>query len=141
MNPEKYDIPDLIPHRPPMVMIDRLTYANENSAGGMLFIKESNVFCHDGHLQEAGLIEFIGQTAAAYAGYFQLSANKEIKPGFISAIKNLVINSLPELYTEILSEIKIENELLGYTLITGKVIQNNSVIAEGEVRTLIETPE
>jgi hypothetical protein len=29
---------------------------------------------------------------------------------------------------------------LGYTIITGRILQNNSVIAVGEIRTLIETP-
>lgn len=141
MKPEECEIPDLISHRPPMVMIDRLTHLGEKSAGGRLFIKESNMFCHEGHLQEAGLIEFITQTAAAYEGYLQLLAQIEVKPGFISVIKNLVIHSLPAINTEIQSEIKVENELLGYTIITGRVLQNNSVIAEGEMRFFTDTPD
>ena len=141
MKPEEFKIIDLIPQRPPMVMIDQLTHSGDKSARGRLFIKESNVFCHEGHLQEAGLIEFITQTAAAYEGYHQLSAQKEVKPGFISVIKNLVIHSLPIINSEIQSEIKVENELLGYTIITGRVLQNNSVIAEGEMRFLMDTAD
>jgi predicted hotdog family 3-hydroxylacyl-ACP dehydratase len=141
MEPGEYDIPDLIPLRPPMIMIDQLTHSGEKSAGGRLFIRESNVFCHEGSLQEAGLIEFIGQTAAAYGGYLQLSSHKEVKPGFISVIKNLVIHSLPLMNTEIQSEITVEDEVLDYTIITGRIIQNNSVIAEGEIRTLMGTPD
>jgi predicted hotdog family 3-hydroxylacyl-ACP dehydratase len=137
MKPEEYEILDLIPQRPPMVMIDRLTYSGENSAGGRLFIKESNLFCHEGYLQEAGLLEFLAQTAAAYRGYLQLCAQKEVKLGFIGAIKNLVINSLPQINTEVQSEIIVENELLGFTIITGKILQNRSVIAECEMRILM----
>lgn len=139
MKPEEYDILDLIPHRPPMVMIDRLTHSGENIARGRLFIKESNVFCHEGHLQEAGLIEFISQTAAAYVGYLQLTAQKKAKWGFIGVIKNLEIHSLPAINIEIQSEIVIEDELLGYTIITGKILQNNSVTTKGEMRFLMET--
>lgn len=139
MKPEEYEILDLIPQRPPMVMIDQLTHSGEKSARGRLFIKESNVFCHEDHLQEAGLIEFIAQTAAAYAGYLQLSSQKEVKPGYIGEIKNLIIHSLPVINTEIQSEITVENELMGYTIITGRILQNDSVIAEGEIRTLMET--
>jgi predicted hotdog family 3-hydroxylacyl-ACP dehydratase len=141
IKPDEYDIPDLIPQRQPMIMIDQLTHSGEKSAGGRLFIKESNVFCHEGHLQEAGLIEFITQTAAAFDGYLRLSAHKELIPGFISVIKNLEIHSLPAINTEIQSEIKVENELLGHTIITGRVLQNNSVIAKGEMRFLMETPD
>ena len=141
MKPEEYEILDLIPQRPPMVMIDQLTHSGEKSARGRLFIKESNLFCHKGYFQEAGLMEFIAQTAAAYEGYLQLSAQKEVKLGFIGAIKNLLIHSLPLINTEIQSEIIVENELLGFTIITGKIFQNNSVIAECEMRILMEIPD
>jgi predicted hotdog family 3-hydroxylacyl-ACP dehydratase len=140
MKPEEYDILDLIPQRPPMVLIDQLISTDEKSAAGRLFITESNVFCENGFLQEAGLIEFIAQTAAAYEGYRQLSLQEEVKTGFIGAIKNLSIHSLPEINTEIQSEIIVDSELLGYTIITGKIFQNNIVVAECEMRILVGTP-
>jgi predicted hotdog family 3-hydroxylacyl-ACP dehydratase len=141
MKPEEYDILDLIPQRPPMVLIDQLISAGEKSAVGRLFIRESNVFCENGFLQEGGLMEFIAQTAAAYEGYRQLSLQEEVKPGFIGAIKNLSITFLPEINTEIQSEIIVDNELLGYTLITGKIFQKNTVVAECEMRILVGTPD
>jgi predicted hotdog family 3-hydroxylacyl-ACP dehydratase len=141
MKPEEYEILDLIPQRPPMVMIDKLTHSDERSAIGRLFIKESNVFCHEGRMQEAGLMEIIAQTAAAHKGYLQLSAQKAVKPGFIGSIKNLVIHSLPEINTEVLAEIIIENELLGYTIISGRILQNNLIVAECEMRILTEISE
>lgn len=139
MKPSDYDIHDLIPQRTPFVMIDRLTEAGERSAKGRLFIMETNVLCQNGRLQEAGLMECIAQTAAAYTGYCRLSAQHEIARGYIGAIKNLVIHSLPAVNTEIQSEITIENELLGYTIITGRVFQDNAVLAECEMRILLET--
>lgn len=141
MNPEEYDILDLIPQRPPMVLIDQLISAGEKSAAGRLFISESNMFCENGYLQEGGLLEFIAQTAAAYEGYRQVSLQEEVKPGFIGAIKNLLVHSLPEINTEIQSEIIVDSELLGYSLITGKIFQNNAVVAECEMRILVGTPE
>jgi predicted hotdog family 3-hydroxylacyl-ACP dehydratase len=141
MKPEEYDILDLIPQRPPMVLIDQLISVSEKSAVGRLFIRESNVFCENGFLQEGGLMEFIAQTAAAYEGYRQLSLQEEVKPGFIGAIKNLSVHFLPEINTEIQSEIIVDSELLGYTLITGNIFQNNTVVAECEMRILLGTPE
>ena len=141
MKPEEYDILDLIPQRPPMVLIDQLISVTEKSAVGRLFIRESNVFCENGFLQEGGLMEFIAQTAAAYEGYRQLSLQEQVKPGFIGGIKNLSVHFLPEINTEIQSEIIVDSELLGYTLITGKIFQKNTVIAECEMRILVGTPE
>jgi predicted hotdog family 3-hydroxylacyl-ACP dehydratase len=138
MKPEEYSILDLIPQRPPFVMVDQLTGCSEKSARGSLLIRESNVLCHNGHLQESGLIECIAQTAAAYTGYQQLSARKEVAQGYIGAIKNLVIHSLPVVNTKIESEIIVENELLGYTIVTGRIYQNNVILAECEMRILQE---
>jgi predicted hotdog family 3-hydroxylacyl-ACP dehydratase len=138
MDPSEYNIIDLVPQRPPMVMIDQLTYADEKSARGRLNIKESNLFSDNGKLQEAGLVEFIAQTAAAYTGYLSISNNQEVKKGFIGSIKNLVIHSLPDINTEIQSEVVIDTELLGFTIITGRVFQNDKVLAECEMRILLE---
>jgi predicted hotdog family 3-hydroxylacyl-ACP dehydratase len=138
MKPSDYNVIELIPQRPPMVMIDQLFDAGEKSARGRLTIKESNLFSHNGKLQEAGLIEFIAQTAAAYTGYLSLSRNQLVRRGFIGSVKNLVIHSLPGINTEIQSEIIVDNELLGYTIITGRVFQNDKVLAECEMRILLE---
>lgn len=138
MRPQEYPILDLIPQRPPFVMVDQLTGCSEKSASGRLFIRESNVLCHNGFLQESGLMECIAQTAAAYTGYHQLSTKKEVARGYIGAVKNLVIHSLPAVNTEIHSEIVVENELLGYTILTGKILRNDEVLAECEMRILLE---
>lgn len=141
MNPSDYNILDLIPQRPPLVMLDKLTYADDKKGKGILFISESNPFCSDGHLLEAGMIECIAQTAAAFTGYLRLSVNKEIKKGYIGSVKNLRVYSLPWADTTIESEIILENELLGFTIISGKVLQGINLLAECEMRILIENDD
>jgi len=138
MKPSEFEILSLIPQRQPMVMIDRLTKAGEKRAKGEMVIKESNLLCHNGYLQEAGLMEFIAQTAAAYTGYKQLTAKKEVSEGYIGAVKNLVIHSLPPAGKKIQSEITVDNELLGYTIVTGRFSCENQLIAECEMRILLK---
>ena len=121
-----------------MVMIDCLVHAEEKTAGGKLLITPSNVFCHAGQFQEAGLVEFIAQTAAAWTGYKQLSAGQEVRLGFIGSVKNLVVHLLPAVDTEILSEIVLDSEVLGYTIITGKVFQSGNSLVECEMRIKLE---
>jgi len=139
MKPSDYEIPDLIPQRPPMVMIDRLIFAGDNRGVGTFFINESNPLCFEGHLTEAGLIECIAQTAAAYTGYSKLSQHKEVKRGYIGSVKNLAIYSLPGANTEITTEITVENELLGFIIITGKILRDKKLLAECEMRILLES--
>jgi predicted hotdog family 3-hydroxylacyl-ACP dehydratase len=136
MNVNEYNILDLIPQRPPMVMIERLTYADDHTAKGTMFIRDSNLFCDNGFFREPGLVEFIAQTAAAFTGYQHKSKNIAVSEGYIGAVKNLVIHSLPPMHSEIQSEIVVENEIVGFTIIIGKVYLNNQVIAECEMRIL-----
>jgi predicted hotdog family 3-hydroxylacyl-ACP dehydratase len=136
MNPFDYQITDLIPQRPPMQMIDRLLSADDRSAKGSLFISESNLFCEGDHLSESALIEFIAQTAAAYTGYRNKLNNVNVGEGYIGAVKNLTIHTLPAVNTEILCDIQVENEIVGFTIITGKVYSGGKVIAECEMRIL-----
>ncbi|MFO7370852.1 MAG: pseudouridylate synthase [Bacteroidales bacterium] len=136
MSPSNYNILELIPQRPPMQMIDRLLDADERSAKGCLFVKESNLFCDNGILSESALVEFIAQTAAAYTGYRNKINNNSVSEGYIGAVKNLVISSRPLVNTEITSEIVVENEIVGFTIIIGKVFDQGQVIAECEMRIL-----
>ncbi len=117
-------------------MIDALTQADERSATGRLFILPTNIFCENGFFGEPGLMEFIAQTAAAFTGYKNRVAGTAVTEGYIGAIKNLVIHSLPMVNTEIRSEISIENEIVGYTIITGKVYFIDNLVAECEMRIL-----
>ncbi|MCU0456015.1 MAG: hydroxymyristoyl-ACP dehydratase [Bacteroidales bacterium] len=141
MNPTDYSITDLIPQRPPMVMIDTLVHAGEKSAGGRLYINAANIFCRDGKLQEAGMVEFVAQTAAAWTGYLQREAGKPVRLGYIGSIKNLVINSLPKADSEIVSEIVVDSELLGYTIITGKILQSVKVLMQCEMRIKVDSAQ
>jgi predicted hotdog family 3-hydroxylacyl-ACP dehydratase len=134
MKPADFRIQDLIPQRPPMVMIDRLTYAGEKSAKGSLFITESNIFCENQYFLESGIIEFMAQTAAAYTGYKNKCNNIAVSEGYIGAVKNLAIHSLPPKNAEIQSEIIVDNEIAGFTIISGKVLYNSYSIAECEIR-------
>lgn len=139
MNPIDYDVKDLIPQRPPVVMIDKLIQADEKEGKGQLLVTESNLFYTEGHLSEAGITEFIAQTAAAYKGYQRISSALDIKRGYIAAVKNLVIHALPPVNSTIECRIIIENELMGYTIVGAVVKDNDHLIAEAEMRIIIES--
>ena len=60
-SPEKINIPQ----KPPMVMVDKLIFAEEKKVVTSFLIRRDNIFCSDGVFTEAGLIENMAQTAAA----------------------------------------------------------------------------
>lgn len=137
MIPKTFDILDLIPQRPPMVMVsDHISYDERNTVT-TFYIKKENIFCRDGFFTEPGLIENIAQTCAVRIGYFNKINDKEILIGFIGAIKELKIHFLPPAEIKIRTEVFIETEILGFTLIRGKVFSDEKLCAECEMRILI----
>jgi predicted hotdog family 3-hydroxylacyl-ACP dehydratase len=131
---------ELIPQRPPFVMIDELTYSDGKSSRSSFLIKEKNIFVSNGKFREAGLVENIAQTAAARAGYNSQQENKPVLVGYIGAVKNLEIFALPKINDVLETEVAIENQVFDVTIITGKVKCNGILLAQCEMRIFIVQP-
>ncbi|MEP7107084.1 MAG: 3-hydroxyacyl-ACP dehydratase [Ferruginibacter sp.] len=139
MNGLASNISNLIPQRPPFVMIDHLTWCDEKITRTVFLIKKDNIFVENGRFCEPGLVENIAQTAAARAGYVSVRENNPVQVGYIGAIKNLVIHSLPIVNEELVTEITVENQIFDVTLIKGRVSCNEELIAECEMKIFIQS--
>lgn len=136
MNPEE-DILSLIPQRPPFVMISKLLYSGESITRSSLRVTEDNIFVENGRFREAGLMENIAQTAAARAGYIARMENLPVQVGYIGAVKNLVITGLPRTGDELITEITIKDQVFDVTIITGKVLCGERIVAQCEMKIFI----
>lgn len=132
------NILELIPQRPPVVMIDELLYSDDKKSFTHLFICEDNIFCNNGYFTEPGLLENMAQTAAAWLGVMNKSKNKEIQIGYIGAIRDLIINFLPEVNTEIFTEVVLENEVLGCRAVRGTVKSSDKIAVTCEMRIFLK---
>lgn len=115
------DIEALIPQKPPFVMIGKLLHYDETVTSTSFYIEADNIFVEDGFFKEPGLVENIAQTAAARAGYVAKSGNQPVQVGYIGAVNNLEVFALPQAGDELITEIKVENQIFDVTLISGKV--------------------
>jgi len=138
MQPQDYNITDLIPHRTPMIMIDKLIRTDEKFTLSSLRIKKDNIFCKDGFFSEPGLIENIAQTAAARAGFLSRQEEGEVRLGYIGNIKNLKIKFLPKVGTEIFTEVIQENQIMGVTIITGRITCCDEIVVECEMKIFLK---
>lgn len=127
----------LIPQRPPMVMVDRLIYSEEVLTRSDFMIREENIFVKEGFLQAPGLIENIAQTAALRVGYQYWIKNEPAPPGYIGAIKQLVIHHLPALGEIIETEIRVEQEIFGITLVNARSWSGDTLLAECQMKTVV----
>ncbi len=133
------NILNLIPQSQPFVMVSKLLFSDKKFTRTSFIISEDNVFVENGEFREPGLIENIAQTAAAGAGYRARSTNKTPALGYIGAIKNLEIFSLPKINDELITEIIIEDKVFDVTLISGRSWCNEVLIARCEMKIFLHS--
>jgi predicted hotdog family 3-hydroxylacyl-ACP dehydratase len=85
------------------------------------------------------LIENIAQTCAARIGYInKYILKKEIQIGFIGAIRNLQVHTLPDVEEIIYTEIDVQEEVFGMILVTAIVKTTKYICAEAELKIAIK---
>jgi len=137
MSQPEMDILSIIPQKPPFVMVDKLVYCDDNRARTNFLVQEGNILVEDGVLVEAGLVENIAQTAAARSGYLSKIEKKILHIGYIGDVKNLEIASLPKINALLETEITIKNQIFDITVISGKVMCGNKILAQCEMKIFI----
>lgn len=120
------DIQNYLPHRAPMLMVDLILDIDANFVETTFLIKEDNIFVQNNVFIEAGLIENTAQTCSSIVGkkYFfdeDGTENENVNViGFISALKNVKIHSLPKVGDTIITKANLVSKFAGddYTLCT-----------------------
>lgn len=128
----------LIPQRPPIVMVDTLVSADDNGAVTGLHVNADNMFCSDNVLREAGMIEHVAQSAAAFAGYTPYLRGETPKLGFIGEIKKFRIVRLPKTGEYITTHLNILGEAAGVTLISAQTESADEVLATCQMKIFIK---
>ena len=127
---EGASILELLPQRPPFVMVDRLTDYSETQSSCSLTIRPDNVFCENGEFAAAGLIEHIAQTCAARLGYYNKYILKTgVRLGFIGEVKDLSIVRLPREGETLDTTIVVMQEIFDVTLVSAEVRVGTETIA------------
>ena len=128
------DITKYIPQRDPIIMVHELVEADDHHAVTNLMIEPDNVFVSNEYFREPGLVENIAQTAAMHVGYQCTLKNIPIPIGYIAAVKDLKIFSLPRHNTRIATSVKITNKVLDVTVVEGRVEQEGNLLCSCEMR-------
>ncbi|MDR3194742.1 MAG: pseudouridylate synthase [Tannerella sp.] len=129
---------DLLPQRPPFILVDRLIYYDPRKATTLFTVREDRFFCSGGRMQEAGLIENIAQTCAARTGYEQKMAScDDIKIGLIGMIKKMEISRSPRAGEQLETTIVVVEDVFSTSLIEAKVEIEGEVIATCEMKIVL----
>ncbi len=128
---------ELIPQKPPFVLVDKLLYADENASCCSFEIPEGNIFVNQGYYSTSGLVESMAQTAAAGTGYLYKKENKPVPVGYIGAVQKLEVVDWPPANTEITMEINLLTNILQVSLVSGIVKYRGKMIASCEMKIFV----
>jgi radical SAM protein with 4Fe4S-binding SPASM domain len=129
------DAAQLVPHKPPMLLIDRLLEVRERASLSEMTVLQEMVFVgKDGKLDEASYPEIMSQAIAAQEGFRRLGSRDPQQEGFLLGIKNI----------EILGSAKVGDVLRismfkvakygDFGIIQGEVKRGDTVISRGELK-------
>ena len=116
-------------------MVDALTHYEEKIVISETTVRASNIYVDNGSMQCYGLIEILAQSCAARIGYInKYILRRGIQIGYIGSLKNLTIESLPQIGDIITTEIQIQDEILDMILVTAIVRKDNQTLASTDLK-------
>ncbi len=138
---EDITLNELLPQRPPFVMIDRLVSSDEVYSVTELQVREDNLFIENEQLTASGLIENIAQTCAARIGYINLNKGGTVKIGVIGSISNLTIERTPKIGEKLTTTIKLLEEVFKMTLVEAVIKSGNEEIVHANMKIALTDKE
>jgi len=137
MNIDFKQIPilEIIPQRPPFVMISRLEYCDMQQTTTTFCVDAENIFVEKGRLSAPALMENIAQTCAARMGFVnKYILKRNVTLGFIGAVKDMQISRTPIVGEELTTNISVIEEIMGLTLVKASVKVGEEQIVSAEMK-------
>jgi predicted hotdog family 3-hydroxylacyl-ACP dehydratase len=124
----------LIPHRSPVLLIDRLIQFENLSGIVESVIRDDNVFLKEnGELEQCAMMELIAQSFAVVKGYSDLINGKPIGMGFLVGVKDMKFMGSARKRETLHIAIEVTGETGDFALAEGKVRYGDDVIATGNL--------
>lgn len=138
----KIDVNELLPQQEPFVMIGSLIHFDKRVTITETEVKAGNIFVDNGCFSASGLMENIAQSCAARIGYVnKYILKKSVQLGFIGAVRNFDIISLPKIGDVITTKVEIKEEVFGMTLASAIIKSNDKILATTDIKIAVKGME
>lgn len=131
-------IKTFIPQREPILMVDKLFFADEASVETGLTVKDNNIFCDNGLFCDCGIIEHIAQSAAVFAGYDDWINHRPVVLGYIAEIKNFVNSIDVHAGDSLKSQLKVVSKVMNITLMSAQTTLNDTLVASCKIKIFMD---
>ncbi|HMB15155.1 MAG TPA: hypothetical protein VKN62_02475 [Pelovirga sp.] len=129
---------ELIPHRPPMRLVERLLEVDgKNGVVEVQIGSESLLIDAEGMLEDLALVEIMAQSYATLKGYIDRRDQLPVRQGFLVGIKKMVRYASVMADDRLQVHIRTIAELEDFAVAEGEIRRGAAVIAAGDVKVWI----
>lgn len=125
----------LLPHRPPLLLLERLTACTELTATAETFFTAQSLFtAKDGRVDPVVMVELIAQTYAAFQGYGDLVHGRPVRKGFLVGARQVRIFAHACVGDLLRITVRTEIVFEGFAMVEGQVHRGEDLLAAGIVK-------
>ncbi|MGB6084004.1 hypothetical protein [Moheibacter sp.] len=145
------EIETLIPHRKPILCIDKVISVEDLVAKTQYKIDEKALFCTNGSFSELGLLENAAQSSFVFLNFFLKDAKENLwsdgkdSIGFISHINSMTVNFLPKVHDKLLTttttELVFDAENLKICNVVAETTVNSELAFTTEMKMILQIRE
>jgi predicted hotdog family 3-hydroxylacyl-ACP dehydratase len=119
-------------------MVDDILGASDKISRTSFKIKDGHLFVQNGFFTAPGLVENMAQTVAAGAGYNAHQQGRLPSVGYIGALKNLKIGTLPKVGDTIQTQVEFLHYIANVHVVQATVFNNDEEIAGCEMKIFVQ---
>lgn len=125
----------ILPHRPPMLLLKRLTACTELTAAAEARFPAESLFADaDGRIDPVVMVELMAQTYAALRGYADLVQGQPVQEGLLVGARQVRILGAAHAGEELRVEVRTDGLYEGFALVEGEVRRGTELLAAGTVK-------
>jgi predicted hotdog family 3-hydroxylacyl-ACP dehydratase len=125
----------LIPHRPPMLLVDRLISFDSGSGIVEACLDSGSILVDStGRLDKVALVEILAQGYATIKGYDDLINGKPVQEGFLVGIRKLKLSGEAFAGERLSISIKTVGSFEGFAVVEGEIRRADEIIASGSLK-------
>lgn len=134
------ELEQLMPHQPPMLLVTRVTLAEEDGGEAEAVFGRGGLFVRpDGSVDEAVHFELVAQTFAACTAVWRAGAGRGAGPekGYLTSLRSLKIHGAADAGKTLRIRAKAAGRVEDFLIVDGGVTQDGRAIASCQVMILV----
>lgn len=125
----------LIPHRPPMQLVQRLlSFADQSGVAEAVFPADSILADSEGFLDQVAIVELLAQGYAVIKGYDDLLHGREVSKGYLVGVRKMRLTGGARVGDTLLVRIRTVGSFEGFAVAEGEVERDGEPIASGTLK-------